>query len=485
MTDYQSLAAKYDRLLEPGPSAIAKLLREAGLIELPLDPGPDEIELALRKLVCLVDGADPLRREGIRRATIVFLTQRQVKGADRLVGAAFKLPEEHEDEPQSAPAQPTAEELLAAGRSVIDAPDVLALVEEYVRAAGYAGDTSAAKIIFLAITSRLLARPVNLFLSGPSAGGKNYTVNIVLPLFPNTAYYAVHGQSPLALMYSHETFAHRTLIIAEASAFQRHDDGIGISLLRGIAWDAELNYDTVIDGEAVHLYKAGPTGVITSGTRELEQELSTRMWTVPIPDDPAQTRKVLRATGRDAAGEHDVPGIPAAAFVAAQRYLAAAGMTEVVVPFAPALAELVPVDEVRLRRDFVQLLILVKTHAILHQRHRERDPKGRIIASLEQDYGQVRGLVEPMLAGTVSPGLSKEIRSTVNAVARLITTDKLSVTNTEIATALWAERFGDVAPRTESSRKTVSDQRRTPEGAARQTPARQPTAPGGTLAPAP
>lgn len=326
---------------------------------------------------------------------------------------------------------PDLNALRTAAAPVLEAPTVLALVDEYVRAAGFAGDTRAPKLVYLAITSRLLERPVNLFLSGPSAGGKNFTVRVVSPLFPPEAFYAVAGMSPLAIMYNEETFAHRVLIVAESSAF--HADGIGASLLRGLAWDAELKYDTVIDGESVRLHKAGPTGLITTGTKRLEPELATRLWTVPVPDDPAHTRAVLHATAASAAGD-TVQGPDTAAFVAAQRWLASSAAPGVVVPFADALASLVPAHEVRMRRDFTQLLTLVRAHALLHRHHRPRDGQGRIVATAE-DYAAVYDVVGPVFQASLSSGLTPEVRQTVEVVA-VLTGGGTTVTVTEVARRL-------------------------------------------------
>lgn len=336
-----------------------------------------------------------------------------------------------QDSPAPAP-QPSLDALRAEAARVLESPDVLALVDAYVRATGFAGDTHAPRLVYLALTSRLLERPTNLFLAGPSAGGKNYTVRVVCPLFPAEAYYAIAGMSPLAVMYSPESFAHRVLIVAEASAF--HEDGIGASLLRGLAWDAELKYDTVIDGESVRLQKAGPTGLITTGTKRLEPELATRLWTVPVPDTPAHTRAVLHATAAEAAAPGAVRGPDTAAFVAAQRWLATAELPAVVVPFADVLADLVPVHEVRMRRDFTQLLTLVRAHALLHQHHRPRDAEGRITATIE-DYAAVHEIVGPVFTASLSAGLTPEVREAVGVVASL-TASGTTVTVTEIARQL-------------------------------------------------
>jgi hypothetical protein len=376
--------------------------------------------------------SDPLARVAERNRAVELLSKKCVVGAARMVDAALRNgASTASTSPLSTVADPEA--LRRDGAVVLDAPDIMAVVGGTVCASGYAGDTNAVQVVYLGVTSRLLPRPVNLFLSGPSAAGKNFAIKAALPLFPSEAVYTAHGQSPLAVMYSSEDFSHRTLIVSEASAF--HSDGIGASLMRGLAWDGELDYDTVIDGKPVHLHKDGPTGLITTGTRDLERELGTRVWTVPIADDPTQTRAVLRATAREAAGLHGAPSVPVGAFVAAQRWLAAAGERRVVIPFAGALAELLPDHEVRLRRDFTQLLGLVRAHALLHQCHRERAPDGSIVAVLA-DYSAVQELVEPMFAASLSEGLDQRVRETVTSVAGLLGPDRATVTASEVAKSL-------------------------------------------------
>ncbi len=55
-----------------------------------------------------------------------------------------------------------------------------------VKASGLAGEERNAAMIFLALTSRLLRAPVSLALKGPSASGKNFTVERVLAHFFQT-----------------------------------------------------------------------------------------------------------------------------------------------------------------------------------------------------------------------------------------------------------------------------------------------------------
>ena len=146
----------------------------------------------------------------------------------------------------------------------------------------------------------MLERPVNVAISGPSASGKNHAVRSVQQFFPWAAFYELSGASPLALIYNDQSFEHRFIIINESSAL--HAEGVGASILRGLIWDSKLAYDTVVEGQSLHLEKEGPTGLITTTTRELDKELSTRIWTIPIADDEEQTREVMQAIARAAAG---------------------------------------------------------------------------------------------------------------------------------------------------------------------------------------
>jgi len=94
----------------------------------------------------------------------------------------------------------------------------------------------------------------------------------------------------------------------------------------------------------------------------------------------------------------------------------------VTIPYAPALAELVPPVAVRLRRDFGAVLNLIRAHAILHQATRERDTAGRIVATLE-DYEAVRELVEDLVSEGIDATVPTTVRETVVAVSRLCEDD--------------------------------------------------------------
>jgi hypothetical protein len=106
-----------------------------------------------------------------------------------------------------------------------------------------------------------------------------------------------------------------------------------------------------------------------------------------------------------------------------------------IIPFASALAKVVPPVATRLRRDFAAILSLIRSCAILHQKTRERDGEGRIVASFD-DYEVVSQLVAPLVAEAVGHTVSLATRETVEAVEALAEGRPLGVTALEVAKKL-------------------------------------------------
>jgi hypothetical protein len=66
-------------------------------------------------------------------------------------------------------------------------PDVLGHFANVLRGCGLVGEERLAKLLYLAVTSRLFAQPVSVAVKGPSSGGKSYSVEKVLSFFPAEA----------------------------------------------------------------------------------------------------------------------------------------------------------------------------------------------------------------------------------------------------------------------------------------------------------
>jgi hypothetical protein len=324
------------------------------------------------------------------------------------------------------------EQLLLDSQLLLEAPNLLDKVADAIRLAGYVGDTTAPQLAYLAVTSRHLQRPLNLAFVAPSAAGKNAAVDAGIALHPEEAFYLVRAGSPKALIYADESFEHRTVIVAEVDSIPQ-DDGAAASAVRSLAEDNEMTYDVVQEGVTVRITKRGPTGLITTSTKQVGEQLATRMLSVSINDTPPQTREVVKAHAATAAGvrvEGDM-----SPFIALQRWLDLGGDHEVVVPYASQLAEMVPVDHIRMRRDFRQLMTVIESTALLYQRQRERDALGRVLANFI-DYGLARELVLPTFATASSGGVTVQVRETVDMLCKLHVETGQPVTVKVLADAL-------------------------------------------------
>ena len=262
---------------------------------------------------------------------------------------------------------------FALAKELLMDPQLMTRVAYALRLNGYAGDVRPALLAFLAVVSRLLGRPQNLAFVALSSAGKSFVVEAALALHPAEAVFVMRAGSALALVYADESFEHRVVLVAEADSIP--EDGPAASAIRALAADNEMAYD-VVEKDAGgrfgtrHIVKPGPTGLLTTSTKSLPPQMSTRVLEISLSDDPNQTRAVLHAHASTVQPGTTRPTVDLEPFHAAQRWLAAAGEHRVSVPFATRLAALVPADAVRMRRDFRQLLTTIQASALLHQLQR-------------------------------------------------------------------------------------------------------------------
>jgi hypothetical protein len=300
---------------------------------------------------------------------------------------------------------------LARERRILDA------FADALRRTGVAGESRTAKLLYLALTSRLLGRPVSVAVKGPSSGGKTYLVERVLAYFPESAYHALTAMSERTLAYSEEPIKHRFLVLYEADGMT---SDFATYLMRSLLSEGRLRYETVEstkDGIKPRLIeREGPTGlVITTTAVKLHPENETRLLSLTVTDTRDQTRDVIHALAKRNREEADL-----APWLALQEWLAGPeAERRVEIPYAEDLAELVPPVAVRLRRDFGAVLNLIRTHAILHQACRGRDEEGTVVASLD-DYAAIRELVADLVAEAVEATVPKTVRETVEAARRLL-----------------------------------------------------------------
>jgi hypothetical protein len=297
-------------------------------------------------------------------------------------------------------------------------PDILGAFTQQLALSGLVGEERAAKLQYLAVTTRLFDRPVSAAIKGPSSAGKSNLTSGVLRFFPHSAYYALTGMSARAIAYSKEPLRHRFLVIQEASGLQ---GGIMAYLVRSLVSEGRLRYETVevIAGLGLRprvIEREGPTGLlVTTTVPQLDAEIETRLFSIPIGDSPEQTRRVMLAAAAVGGNE----GVNFGLWHAFQEWLGLESR-EVSVPFGETLSQMIPPKlGVRLRRDFPALLSLIRAHALIHRATRELDELGRVLAT-EKDYSAIYDLVADLMAEGVRAAVSPGLRACVEAVLAVI-----------------------------------------------------------------
>ena len=341
-----------------------------------------------------------------------------------------------------------AGEYYRKAKAVIESDDPLKAVEEEIKRLGYGGDIKPALVSYLAATSRLLAMrsgtmPVHLLLTGPSSSGKSYTLSIVKQLLPPNAYHEIDAGSPRILIYDTTPLTHKLLIFGEADSMPSDNDNTAASALRNLLQDQRLHYSVVVRDERTGKFcvkevdKPGPTVLITTSTKNLQHQLSTRLFTLEMSDSAEQIKSGLKAQARL---EESGAILPSESLVAMQGYFQLRVPIKVIVPFAKPLACAMGAKHPtpRMNRDFSRILSLIKAVTILNTHHRTNEA-GAFVADV-QDYATVRGLINNLYVSTT--GASEEVRSVVKAVADLsnVISNK-PITGTKLANHLGINKM--------------------------------------------
>jgi hypothetical protein len=335
-------------------------------------------------------------------------------------------------------AQASAEEHSEAWEKCSDLAQEANILDKFateLSRVGVVGERRAAKLIYLAVTSRRLDRPVSVAVKGPPSGGKSFVVESALKFFPPEAFYALTAMSDRALAYSNEPLKHRHLVIYEAAGMA---SDFATYLVRSLLSEGRLRYETVEktkEGLVPRLIeREGPTGlIVTTTSLRLHPENETRMLSLTITDTREQTAAVFEALAKENCVEIDLTR-----WHALQTWLAT-GPNLVVIPFAGRVAKLVPPVAVRLRRDFKTVLMLVRAHALLHQASRRKDQNGRVIAEIE-DYAVVRQLIADLVAVGVDATIRPEVREVVKTVAALLEKGREEVRQSDLKSALELDK---------------------------------------------
>jgi hypothetical protein len=383
--------------------------------------------------------------------------------AERADYAAATLAKARAGEPPATRADTPGERaIVQSPPPLAENPQILNAFGTVIRRRGVVGEVAIARLLYLVVTTRLLDRQVSAVVKGHTSSGKSWTLDQVLQFFPPGAFLEITAMSEKALVYLKEEFAHRTIVVFEAVALREGvKDDMTAYLVRSLLSEGRIRYPVTVRGEdgnwtSRYIVRDGPTNLVLTTTQtRVHEENETRVLSLTTDDSREQTRRVMRELASESGTAVDL-----SEWQQLQAWLEDAGERRVTIPYAPALAELIPPVAVRLRRDFGAVLALIRAHAILHQCSRAQDAAGRVVASLE-DYGVVRDLVADVLAEGVGSTISVTTREAVVAVAELLPAHEDGVPHAGRRRAAEPGQLGGVAASPRCARPWV---RRQPGG---------------------
>jgi hypothetical protein len=301
---------------------------------------------------------------------------------------------------------------------IINSEDVLSAFIEVWRKV-MAGEENNAKLLYLAATSRLLDKCIHTAIKGPSSAGKSEIRKKVLAFIPDEDVVSFTSLSEKALYYWPDDFPHKILSMGEANGAE--EQGFQDYLLRELMSEGILRYARPMTqvgfGLATQtLTKHGPVAFMVTTTKAaLHAENETRMLSLEVDDSAQQTASVMKKIAANIGMNAEKREVDYEPWQSFQRWLAS-GNCKVVVPYAATLSPMIPPKAVRLRRDFTQVLLAVKAHALLHRNHRKVDERNQIVADIERDYRAIYGIMANILAEASGASINAELQQTINAV---------------------------------------------------------------------
>lgn len=260
----------------------------------------------------------------------------------------------------------------AAGLALLRDPELVQRIASDVEAIGVVGEGVNALVGYLAMTSRLLDKPLAVLIQSTSAAGKSTLMDGLLSLMPEPErvhYSAMTGQS---LFYLGEgDLKHKILAIAEEEGVRQAAYALKLLQSQGELSIASTGKDPATGKLVTAEYKVqGPVMLcLTTTAIDIDEELLNRCLVLTINETAEQTLAIQQRQrqARTLAGlQAKVKGEQViAAHRAAQTLLRPLA---VVNPFAESLT--FASDRVRLRRDHVKYLALIDAIALLHQHQR-------------------------------------------------------------------------------------------------------------------
>ncbi len=250
-------------------------------------------------------------------------------------------------------------------------------------------------------------------ITGPKGTGKTAALMGVKKLYSKDCYHYLNSGSAKSIynMGKYE-LKHKALILGEAFSFQGNNsnDSEFTHVVRCLVSEGFVTYQYTgfdADGNKVAKYRIveGPTPLLTSSIySKLEDQLDDRMFSIHPDITSDQTGQVLGNDAQAAAGINRT--IDEDEILMWRVFHDSLEVSDVIIPFAIDIQSfLVQGGELptSARRAFNRVLNSIRTISLLHQKQREKDDQGRVIAEI-QDYALAYQLIDAAFRESLGGG---------------------------------------------------------------------------------
>lgn len=168
-----------------------------------------------------------------------------------------------------------------------------------VKKVGLVGEELNALVILIVAVSRLLPRPLSLFVKGHSSAGKNWLVTRVLRLMPKSAVAEITSASDKAWHYSRSDFRHRIVFLQERNDAAGNVHPIRLLISEGKLIRIVTGFENGKRVTKKHVAR-GPVAAISTTTKNrLEIDDETRHISIWVDESKEQTREIVRSYIRE------------------------------------------------------------------------------------------------------------------------------------------------------------------------------------------
>ena len=301
------------------------------------------------------------------------------------------------------------------------------------RRMGVVGEERNKLVVFLVGTSRVLEKPLCLYVKGPSSAGKNFLTDTVLSLFPQTEWRTLTSSSKRSWNYLGEQLEHKIVYLKERNA-----DVGPVDPLRLLISEKQLVHSVTVlqDGQFVEQKRVtkGPVAAISTTTRDkVEVDDETRHLSICADKSPEQTTRIMEAALEEQSGlsVEELQVWHQVQHLLQNRAEFPIGFPEW---FRP-ITQSVPNDDVAVRRYFPAFLQACKTVALIRSFKRDEEElrkEGKITVKFT-DFAISALIFGPVFAKSLDKVSEQEFQTQQNVQRISARNDGQPVSATDLA----------------------------------------------------